>query len=362
MKRIVVAEVLYPEGHKYYNERLIGVLSSIADVLLLDNGSYYNAMTLPSNVEKVMIKHSEPSVERFYRVKKFLPFIKYEPLLLLSYIKYYYRISRIAKKYGIKKIVLLTVQNNALSMSLPFFKGIDVYIFHHNDIDAIDYRPIDTKLFKLSMNKVYHMVLAQFIKDGLIKLSGVGEDRVYVIHEPSSIDKDVDKISFTGRQPIIIGLGTTCEENVLKEFEELDKKYTTKLPFSIILRNKEIEYEGNNLRIIKKYLTREEFDYFLSNATACLVLYPNDFKMRYSGIIDDALNNGMGVYGSNIPVMHYFSKEYPESCHILYSAEDCFSILQKEFKTAETQDIKRFIQRHSFEYVKNQLIEALFSK
>lgn len=357
--KLLVSEVLYPEGHKYYNERLIKVLSTIGEILLLDDGAYYDQMNLPNNVIRERIVHKEPSVEKFYKLRKYLPFIKYEPLLLWSYIKYYRRISKIAKKNKIKNIILLTVQNNALSLSLQFFKGMNVYVFHHNDIDAINRRPIDTKLFKRSMNRVYHMVLAQFIKDGLVELTGVESDRVFVIHEPSSIGNSVENISFIERERIFVGLGDTCEETIINDFQKIDKEISTQLPYKIILRNKIIEYNGNNLKIIKGYLTREEFDYYLTKAICCLVFYPDSFKMRYSGIIDDALNNGMRVYGTDIPVMHYFAKEYPESCHILKNIKDCFTTLQDNPRTANPNEVRRFIESHSFEYVKNQLVKAL---
>ena len=153
-KRILLAEILYPEGHKTSNEARIKVLSSIADIILVDDGSYYSEMTIPSNVKRVFVKHSLPDKDKFDRVKKIIPFLKYTPFEFLAYLCYLFKIfiKTLFERYDY--VFFLSSRTDALYIGRLFFKK-PIIVVHHNDIDRLYKKAIEMKLFQKYKNKIF---------------------------------------------------------------------------------------------------------------------------------------------------------------------------------------------------------------
>lgn len=354
-KKVVFAEMLYPEGHVVLNQKYIEILASISELTIIDNGDYFSKMTIPDNVRIINMRPWFPSIKRFLKIKKWIPFIKYDPISFIAHIYNLIIISINLIGFKYDKIIFSSARNDALCLSLPFFKKNSVVVFHHYDIDHLFSHPREMKIFKKNMNKYYHIVLADFIKEGLQNELPINPERVFVVYQPLIDNIDEQEALHKQRKPIVIGLGQTIDNKILQELIEYDKTHEERLPYNIILRHKSVEYNGNNIQIISNYLSREEFNNYLSESSACVLFYPESYKLRYSGILDDALSHGLPVYGNDIAVVRYFSNKYPNSCHVLTVPTDLFHLISLSINSMSVDDFKLFKEQHSDNNIRSML-------
>ncbi len=360
-KKVLVTEMLYPEGHKACNEARLRIISEFADIILIDDGVYYSKMNLPETIRHIYVSHRMPSKHVFYKVKRFVPFLKFSPLESLAYLWLLVKVAAKTLFIRYDAVLLLSVRTDALALGRLLFKKT-VSVVHHNDLDRLLLKPLDLKFFNVYKNKINHIVIADFIKNGLIKQFNVSAERVFVVHEALVSFKSVKEVRFSEKKNLILGLGQTCDESVLKDLIRLDESCLCDLPFKILMRNKSIEYEGRNLRIINSYLSRDVYNQLLIEAKACVLFYPKEYNLRYSGIIGDSLEYGLSVYGNDIPVVRYYSEMYPKTCHIIDKPSNLFEEIQKTSIEAFVPDIVDYYNTHSYEFIANQFHNMFFGK
>lgn len=351
-----MAEILYPEGHKASNESRVKLLSNIADVILVDDGAYYSNMNISPGIRRVNVKLKLPNKNTFARLKRFLPFIKYSPLEFLAYLLYLFKIHFKTLFIGYDYILFLSSRTDALYVGRHFFRK-PIFIVHHNDIDRLFVKQLDMKLFHRFKDNVNHIVIADFIKDGLINILGVNPNKTFVIHESLVRICDFNCIPFSKKEKLIVGLGQTCSEDVIKEMIKIDQSIADKMEYKIIMRNKTVQYSGNNLEVTNSYLNRNDYNELLERAVACVLFYPLDYNLRYSGIIGDSLEHGLSVFGNEIPVVQYYSKIYPKTCHIVRTPRELFNYILSSKVDASKADITDFFEKHNPSYIERQFKE-----
>lgn len=361
MVKVVWAEMLYPEGHRVLNQKYIEILSQSVELIVVDSDNYFSSMQLPSNVTIIYTKRWVPSVNLFLKWKRYLPFIKYDPIALIAHIYNLILIAFKIRKTGYSKIVFSSVRNDALCLSLWLFKKKSVTAFHHYDIDHLSDYPREMRIFRLFMNKLDHIVLADFIKKGWEKQISIHPERVHVVYQPL-INKPLNRNQYTKRKPVIIGLGQTLDDSVLEMIIKHDKDNVNKLPYSIILRHKSKKYDGNNVQVIADYLSREEFEEYLNTSAACVLFYPQNYNLRYSGIIDDALSHQLVVYGNDIEVVRYFASKYPSGCKVIKSPLEIFHLSEELNNSMSIHDYSLFVEQHRPSIVLDMFMRALSLK
>ena len=357
-KKIIVAEMLYPKGHLTLNKRYIEVLSLSNDVTIIDDGKYFSRMKLPSNTKLINVMSWRPDVNRFLKIRKVLPFIKYDPINFLAHLFNLIVISLRLVFYDYHKIIFMSVRNDVISLALPLFKKDSVIVFHHYDIDHLQTHPREISLFKRGMNKVNHIVLADFIKEGWLKQFKIDPSRIHVVYQPLVDCSENVSFSNVKRKPIVISIGLTIDEKILEKIIARDKEIKEKLSYHIILRHKELDYSGLNVSVIPGYFDRSVYNNYLETAAGCLVLYPQSYKLRYSGVIDDALGHAMNVYGNNIDVVKYFASRYPKSCSIVNDIDELFNLTISEYGM-DRQEYITFVDNHCDKEIVKQFESVL---
>lgn len=97
-----------------------------------------------------------------------------------------------------------------------------IYLFHHNNTDHL-LNKYKRKIFKTYMNKVNHVVFADFIKDYLVSI-GVSANRIFVISHPLPVLSFTSKIQNTNGPNIYIALGHANDENIIHDLIEYEKQ------------------------------------------------------------------------------------------------------------------------------------------
>lgn len=339
--RLLVAEILYPEGHKALDNGLIELLAEENEIDLVDNRGFFKKLACSELCHLI-------NIPQFFSNRL-------EPLISFLFILNYIILAFAVRKKRYDKVILLSIRNDSFFWVYPLFRKRHICVFHHNDIDRTLDRPYEKFLFKRLQNRIQHVVLADFIKEGMIKILHTNEGNVSIVYQPKTGEcKPKVFEPYFKEERYIIGLGRATNEDFLRQLIETDKSFSGRFNYKIIIRSKHIRYSSERLLITTDLYSREEFDRIMHHASACLAFYDN-YNLRYSGIIDDALSIGKPVIGNDIPVIRYFFEKYEGCCHIIHSTLDLFMIASGELPIINEEMIKCFRKNHSDENIRKQL-------
>lgn len=351
--RLVIFDTIFPVGHKDLNSKLIDLLSHFTDLTVLNKPGYYTNK-YPSNVKictnKLLLSlNSNIFLNQCYQVWNFLM-----GFLSVLFVKY-------------DKILFFTFDTVGFAIGRFLFFRKDMYLFHHRNTAELENR-YKKKIFLSYANSVNHIVFTDFIKDYLVNELHISPHRVFVLPHPLILPEREDtQINSSDNTNAFVGLGYANDEQLIKRIVEKESKehLLEKNGIRLILRSKEWNYDSNAIKILKGHLQREEYDRYFYSAKAILVLYPESYKNRMSGAIMDAFNHKKTVIGTKVPIVSYFSENYPTSCKLIASADELFDILIG-FRTPEKEQMKKeldlFTERHSDKVVMHKLEEIFDDK
>jgi hypothetical protein len=213
------------------------------------------------------------------------------------------------------------------------------------------------------MNKVHHIVFADFIGKYLIEEIGVSPLKVHTLPHPivSSCKFNFKASKRTRKERTFVGLGHANEDSFIKEIIEYEKNNNILKVNNIklILRSN-IKFESiENIELITNFLSREEYDSYYSNSEGLIILYPPHYKYRYSGAILEAFNHQKKVLGTNIPIIRHFESLYPNTCYHFNSVAELFKIIIHSDVITCTRETHSFLLFHSDKNVITELNKIL---
>lgn len=346
MEKVLVAEVLYAQGHKKLNEKYIKCISNNFSVTLLDDGDYF------SGVDDSLIDKRIPV--------KVLKVSRVEIIKTICHAINLKRIAKIAKETGIRNVILLSFHTEGFAMARRSFEGINVIVVHHYEIDRMTKIPKEIKSFNKFKNQITHCALEEFITKGIIKEFGVPREKAYTVNTP------VDMVNM--QMPnhdanLFIGIGQSTDQKLIDDLIRLDKEgyIKTDTQAKIILRSKAKSYNGTNVEVFTGFLEREEYDKLYREATACIVRYEPTYRLRSSGSIDDAFRNHKKVIVLGFPAGDSYAEMFPQNCVSVKRTEDVLDLLVSEPCLYDEEEGLKFEKMHSFEHVTEQWKAAINS-
>jgi len=341
--RIAVVQTLYPKGHRSLDEGFVRVLSKEHMLFIVDDGKYFSRNVSDNvNIKRIVIPHF--SIKRWEALKRVLRRID------LFFVFLALRIHRC--EYDM--ILFLNIDNDIYKVEkwLPRKKKI---LFHHNDIDVLlssNQRVL--KNFNLTKRNFCHICLADYISDSFKDYAQLDDNSVFTVHQPLVFDSSCDD---TIKEELLVGIGNSMDEGIIKSLVDLDM--SDDLPCRLLLRSRGIEYKGRNMDVFTGFVERARYEELYKKSKVSLVTYPLDYKFRYSGIIDDSLSNGLSVISNDTLCGRYFASIYPGSVFIIDNVKDLWAMLKKGLPSQSKKDYCRFRERHSDNYVLEQLNKAI---
>lgn len=348
--KILVIDMIYPFGHKGLNRKLVNILTSFSEVILLDYQNYYDGLKTNNNLSLVEIK--KPLL---FSENKFLKRI-YHCLNII-------RVKRSIFRKNYDAVLVMTHENISFSLMRFLLNGKPIFIIHHNTIDLLNGK-LNKYFFKKYMNSVNHIVFADFIKEGIIKKTNVNAKKVKVLEHPLSnnIPMQIDNSINNGIiEKTFLSLGLGSDEELIKKLVRIEKEsqYFTKNGLNLIIRSVKINFESPGLKIFTGILSEDEYFELYKKASVYLLLYPISYQLRFSGSILNALQSGKCVIGTNIPLVRYFSKLYPNNCRVAKSIEDLLMQLTTSDFRFDAKEYENFKSKHSDANVRLQM-EKIF--
>lgn len=342
--KVLVAEVLYPKGHKKIDERYINIITQSYDVVLLDNGVYFSDIPDASLFKKIGVR---PLFTK-----------RIELLKTCLYAFNLYNIAKVAKHEKCQTVILLSVHIAAYALVHRFFKGINVVMVHHYDIDRMKANPKEISSFNKYKNKVRHVVLEDFIKEGVVSEYAVDPEKVFTVNLPIVIDNSPQSVE--EQNNTFIALGQATDEELIDRFVEIDENSAiSDSNVKIILRSKKREYQGKNVQVITGFFERAEYDRLYAEAAACIVCYPSTYKLRSSGSIDDAFSKRKKVIVIGFPAGRAYANAYPKNCIVCEDANTLVDMIGSFDKLFDENDFKYFCEIHSNENIALQWQDAI---
>ena len=333
-KTIVIAEILYPVGHKSIDKKIVDILADEYKLVVLNYRGFLDETKrdLP-NVQYI-------ELPRQIIIKKHQPFIQAGIRYNLHIIK------KELRDIDYDVILFLSCNNVLLGLMKKIFGNKRILVMHHNDIDALKTEKQLTA-FRKGMNSVEHITVADFISEGLSKKTGCQSERIFTVPHPIT-SKVLDYANLSNRQKLLVGLGLSNDEGFIDKCIEIDKELKVPLSYSIVLRSTEKEYEGTSLRVIKGYLDDKTYKDYYYNAEGIIVCFPNHFENRYSGTLIFAVAQNGKVIFNDFPMGRVESKKYPKIMKVIIEAKELFAIEDDYFDSpVDYDDRARFLDDHS---------------
>lgn len=247
-------------------------------------------------------------------------------------------------------------------MALSIFKLRNirkrVFIVHHNNIDLLDKSSKLRFFFKKYAKRVNHVIFEEFIGEHLRDAYDIEKSKIFYIPHPlNEIEGNIIK------QYDCVGISNSNQEKWIEEIVK-SEKYKPVLKdqgVKVVLRSKKITFDDGYLKVIKGYLSDEEYYRYIKSAKVVFLPFSESFKYRTSGSIVDAFSNGTFVIGSRILLFGILEKKYPGICYIVDSAQELIEhlICLKNIHSAKEQNFSTFKHQHSADKLKESL-EKMF--
>jgi len=321
---ILYIDLLSPKGHLDLNKLFLDIFARFAnkiDVSCRERYMKYN--DIPKNIERI---YSIPT--QYYKYNS----------------KFDYRIKNIKKIKWILKninidlydfIFISSYETISFSVSWPRNIKSRVIVLNHNNLDELSNK-LKYIFFKFTPKYVEHAVFEDYIRNYLLKRIKI-PNKVWVIHHPIDISKNNDYKKIKNKffpeekvmDKIIFAPSGSNDENFIKQIVSLQRKenFLGSMSFKLIMKSKELDYRENNLIIIKKYLSYEEYISYFKDAWLILLPYPEDFCYRISGVLFDCFIFKKKFIASSLFIFKYYLDKYPGIGKIYHDINEFQNIL-----------------------------------
>lgn len=340
--RIAVVQMHYPKGHRRLDQEYVRILSSSHELVIVDDGEYFSK-SFCSEIGAERFRVHPLKVKRLEFMRRVMHYINLSVILLT--LKFH------RKDYDV--LLFLNI-HNSLYLYDKLLPKRKIVIFHHQDIDDMIAYPLYYKHFIKVKDNYSHICLADFISEGLISETGVSPNNVYTVYQPLVFDEVRNKGE--KKEDLLIGIGNSTDEIVIDQLIELDmKSQVCQTRNQIIMRSKCRQYNGSHLNVITGFLSREDYESLYNRAKVSIVTYPQQYKLRYSGIIDDSLAKGLVVFSNDNPCARYFASKYPSNVFVYKSTSELWSLSIMDIPESNNDEQNSFIEAHSTTNVMHQL-------
>lgn len=333
---IYFIDTIFPKGHKELNKKIVNLFTSDSSKVVINSNGFYSNSNMKdiSLINLKLVKFKRRMLSIFFTQ-------------LINYLKI-----RFIIKDNVHEIkVFTTFECVSFVFAVLFFPKSKKIVFHHDNIDYLKIKYISF-FFKLYMNKITHLVFADFIKEKLIEF-GVKECNVFVVTHP--IPAEETNINHYPSEKLYICLGYASDSEIFKEiiaYENTSKLLLTN-GIRLIFRSQHFEYESESISIIRKHLSVQDYNDLFFRAKGVLLFYPKTFEYRFSGALLDAFRNKKNVIGTNIPIVRHFNSLYPDMCFYYNNIPELFEMLLTE-QSDNSENYISFIQMHSDELIRNE--------
>lgn len=263
------------------------------------------------------------------------------------------------KKNNISDIVCLTYGDFGFFFSLLLIPSrINLYIMHHANVDSMSRSHIKKLMFNIYKKRFIHIVNSGFMGDYLKNSIGVDSSKVLVWPHP------LNPITISQKELIYdcVGLSNSNDERIIDQIIELERQtgVIKRNNLHVILKSTYNKFDNGYLQVFNGFIDKTIFDDYVSKARCLFMPFPDSYQMRMSGTLMDALSNNKILLGTNIPIIEYSKRMYPNIVHVFDIDTFVSTILKLKIKNPEAEkEFELFKNNHSDEYLASLMVDGL---
>lgn len=292
-RKVLFIDPVCFSSHINFNKLQITALSRLYDVEYIFKKGYYENFGL----KRESIIWEIPTTRNYMGGIRFRMYL----LLIFSIIKYKIRL----KQYD--KIIISYYDEIALYFS--YFPTS--YLFNHANVGGL-HNKIKLWFFKKLSKRHTHIVMdypsLEYLKKNNIKNIKVIRHGIIDSYARMPRPKILNKYNLVIFSPSAV----SSDENLLGEIIT-DKRCLDWLEnhnVGLVIRTRCLKSISENILILDKYLTDEEYRTLFTSSDAILITYPETYKYRTSGVLLEALACSKKVILSDTECMRQYEEIY----------------------------------------------------
>lgn len=334
--KILYLDFLSPKGHVLQNTAYISMLSSFSEVYVVCDRALYSfaseniqVMDVDAHIRDGQISTRWDSYRLMLRSLKVAKKIRPDRIFIASYDTLVF--AALAKK---------------------FYSRYNVFLLQHANIDELS-NAIKRKAFDKYSQHVKHVVFVDYIKRYLCDTCNLDEANIFVLPHQLNFYQN-HEVTY---EYDCVGLSNSNDEQVIQRIIDIEKErgLLKQNGKKVILKSKLSSFDNGFLKVINYFLSKDEFESYLSKTKSVYLPFPMQFKYRMSGTLVDALSNRSIVYGTKIPIIECYQATYPHICKVVESEERLLESIIANKDSSETQEcgleFDRFVELHSNENI-----------
>lgn len=348
MRRMILVEFTPAIGHQALYNNTYRLLKTGFEVICF----------CPKGYEKQGVDFKYNDLPKGYskRTKNYLKHLWNEIVNTRANVK---NIVQYARKNKISDIICLTYGDFGFCFSFWLIpKHTNLYLMHHANVDSISRSRIKTFMFNIYKKRFMHIVNSGFMGDYLKNCMGVDYSRVLVWPHP------LNQITISQKELIYdcVGLSNSNDERIINQIIETERQteIIKKNSLHIVLKSTCNKFDNGYLQVFNGFIDKARFDDFISKARCLFMPFPDSYQMRMSGTLMDALSNNKILLGTNIPIIKYSKKMYPNIVQIFDINTFIPIILDFKIKKPEFEkEFTLFKHNHSDAFLAPLMISSL---
>lgn len=348
MKRIILVEFTPAVGHQALFNNTCRLLKTGFDVICFCPKGY--------NKQDGDFNYNELSKGYLKQTKNYLKHLWNEIINTRANVR---QVVQYAKENNISNVVCLTYGDFGFFFSLLLIpKRMNLYIMHHANVDSISRSRIKMIMFNTYKKRFIHIVNSGFMGDYLKNSLGVDSSKVLVWPHP------LNPITISKEELIYdcVGLSNSNDESVVNQIIELERQTEVikRNNLHVVLKSTFNKFDNGYLQVLNGFMDKAIFDGYISKARCLFMPFPDNYQMRMSGTLMDALSNNKVLLGTNIPIIKYSKKMYPNIVHFFDINTFVPTLLEFKIKSLESEkEFSLFKYNHSDEYLASLMVNSL---
>lgn len=300
-KKLLFVDPLSPEGHINFNKIYINALSNIFVSIDFAFKKGYEEKLSISKDDKVYLIPAKYYINSNNKISNRVRYIQ-----IFRHIKKYCNINN----YDF--VIFSSYEEISLYLS---FINRPLILINHNNISGLQDN-IKLFFFKKLAKKNINIVFENYMKDYLLSL---GINNVYTIHHglPKSHDekllnnsKLIEDFSCINnfRYVIFSPSSTSTDINFLETLISNDvfNVFLRDNDILLILKNKHLNSNSKNIKIVKNYLTDLQYQYIFLRSHLIIIPYSDKFLYRVSGVLFESMANDKICLFSDIKALQIY--------------------------------------------------------
>ena len=337
--RILYIDAIYQPGHKNFNSKMISAFSKLGEVDVL----YHNKNIVNENAGTV--KNSFPIKEKFYYKKKFF----YKLIYRLKYISMWKWVTDFINRSDYDFYFISYIE------SVSFALGTKKIRKNCGFVDHLYGQTVANKTKFRFFKKINANLKAGFMEKYICEFAkNAGCENAFYFPHPL-INGNFESCP-TG-VGAVIAPGGNNDEAFISQLVSQSVKLDDRLSKKLIIKGQK-DFESQKLKIYSGKLSDSEYSKLMSESSAFLLIYNDDYNLRTSGVFYEAIALNKIVYLRDNNTMKKINEQFENVVKCFNTVDELIDLINGDNSFVDYSEIKREHSEESVAHYLKVMIES----